>query len=207
MSLTRKALVAMGIEEEKIEQIIEMHLETLEAVKSERDTAKETAKKYEADSKRLAEVEKELTDLKTKAEQPDAYKEKYEKVKKEYDTYKGEITAKETKAAKTKAYRDMLKEIGVSDKRLDTVMKVAEATGFSGIELDDSGAIKDVDELKASAKDEWSDFIVSEGVAGAKTPTPPANTGGKMTKEEILNIKDTSKRQAAIAENHELFGI
>lgn len=202
MSLTRKALQAMGIEAEKIDQIIEMHTETVDAIKNERDAAKENAKKYEADAGKLAEVEKELAELKAKANEPDAYKEKYEKVKKEYDTYKGEVTAKETKAAKTKAYRDMLKEIGVSEKRLDSVMRVAD---IDSIELED-GAIKDVEELKTKAKDEWSDFIVSTGVAGAKTPTPPSNTGGAKTKEDILNIKDTSKRQAAIAENHELFG-
>ena len=203
MSLTRKALVAMGIEAEKIDQIIEMHTETVDAIKADRDAAKEEVKKYKADSERLSEVEKELGDLKAKADQPDAYKEKYEKVKKEYETYRGEITAKETKAAKTKAYRDMLKEVGISDKRLDSVMRVV---NLDSIDLDEDGAIKNVDELKAQTKDEWSDFIESKGVAGANTPTPPSNTGGAKTKEEILNIKDTSKRQAAIAENHELFG-
>lgn len=202
MSLTRKALVAMGIETEKIDQIIEMHTEVVNALKADRDAAKEEASKYKADSEKLTGMEQELSDLKAKADKPDAYKEKYDKLKTEYDTYKGEITAKETRAAKSKAYRDMLKEIGVSDKRLDSVMKVVDV---NSIELED-GKIKDVDELKESAKNEWADFIVSTGVIGANTPTPPSNTGGAKTKEEILNIKDTSKRQAAIAENHELFG-
>ena len=205
MSLTRKALVAMGIEAEKIDQIIEMHTETIDAIKSEREAAKEEAKKFKADSERLSEVEKELTELKERANQPDAYKEKYEKVKKEYDSYKGEITAKETKAAKTKAYRDMLRDVGISDKRLDSVMRVAD---LNAIELEDDGNIKNVDELKTKVKDEWSDFIVSEGITGANTPTPPANTGGnKMTKEQILEIKDAEARQKAMLENPEAFGI
>lgn len=203
MSLTRKALSAMGIDAEKIDQIIEMHTETVDAIKAERDTAQSDAKKYKADADKLAEVEKELSDMKAKQGQPDAYKDKYDKLKSEYEAYKGEVSAKETKAAKTKAYRDMLKEIGISEKRLDAVLKVAD---LDSIELDEDGAIKDVDGLKKSAKDEWSDFIVSEGTKGAKTPTPPTNTGGTKTKEDILNIKDTSQRQAAIAENHEMFG-
>lgn len=203
MSLSRKALVAMGIEAEKIDQIIEMHTETVDALKAEREAAKEEAKKYKEDSERLSSVEKELSELKAKAEQPDAYKEKYEKVKKEYESYRGEITAKETKAAKTKAYREMLKDVGISDKRLDSVMRVAD---LNTIELEEDGSIKNVDELKTQVKDEWSDFIVSTSTKGATTPTPPSNTGGAKTKEEILNIKDTSQRQAAIAENHELFG-
>lgn len=202
MSLTRKALVAMGIEAEKIDQIIEMHTEVVDAIKAERDTAKEDAKKFKADSDKLANVEKELTELKEKGEKPDAYKVKYEAIKEEFDAYKGEISAKETKAAKSKAYRDMLKEIGISEKRLDSVMRVAD---LDSIELED-GAIKGVEELKESAKNEWADFIVSEGTVGAKTPTPPANNGGKMSKDDILKIENDTERQRAIAENHELFG-
>lgn len=203
MSLTRKALVAMGIEAEKIDQIIEMHTEVVDAIKNERDTAKDEAKKYKADSDELAQVKQELDDLKAKETQPDKYKDKYDALKQEYDDYKGEITAKETKAAKSKAYRDMLKEIGVSEKRLDSVMRVAD---IDSIELED-GAIKGVEELKESAKNEWADFIVSEGTVGAKTPTPPSNTGGgAKTKDEIMAIKDYGERQKAIAENHQLFG-
>lgn len=202
MGLTRKALVAMGIEAEKIDQIIEMHTEVVDAIRAERDTAKEDAKKFKADSDKLANVEKELTELKEKGEKPDAYKVKYEAIKEEFDAYKGEISAKETKAAKSKAYRDMLKEIGISEKRLDSVMRVAD---LDSIELED-GAIKGVEELKESAKNEWADFIVSEGTVGAKTPTPPANNGGKMSKDDILKIENDTERQRAIAENHELFG-
>jgi len=203
MSLTRKALVAMGIEAEKIDQIIEMHTEVVDAIKNERDTAKDEAKKYKADSDELAQVKQELDDLKNKGAQPDEYKDKYDALKQEYDDYKGEITAKETKAAKSKAYREMLKEIGISEKRLDSVMRVAD---LDSIELED-GVIKGVEELKESAKNEWSDFIVSEGTVGAKTPTPPSNTGGTAkTKDEIMAIKDYGERQKAIAENHQLFG-
>lgn len=203
MSLTRKALVAMGIEAEKIEQIIDMHTEVVDAIKNERDVAKDEAKKYKADSDELVQVKQELDDLKAKETQPDKYKDEYDALKQEYDNYKGEIEAKETMAAKSKAYRDMLKEIGVSEKRLDSVMRVAD---LNSIELED-GAIKGVEELKESAKNEWSDFIVSEGTVGAKTATPPANTGGKMTKEQIMEIKDTEARQQAMLENAEVFGI
>jgi hypothetical protein len=57
-------------------------------------------------------------------------------------------------------------------------------------------------------KDEWADFITTQGTVGASTSTPPTNNGGTtMTRDEILAIKDTSARQQAIAEHHELFGI
>lgn len=207
MSLTRKALVAMGIEPEKIDQIIEMHTETVDAVKAERDAAKDEANKYKADSDKLAGVEKELSDLRAEATNPDSLKEKYDQLKNEYDTYKSEVAAKETKAAKTKAYREMLRSIGISEKRIDSVVRVAD---LDSVELDKDGTIKGVEELKAKTKNEWADFIVSEGIQGAKTPTPPTSSGkisgGSATKEEIMKIKDSNERQKAIVANHELFG-
>ena len=38
MALTRKMLKAMGIEEDKIEQIIEAHSETVDSLKADRDS-------------------------------------------------------------------------------------------------------------------------------------------------------------------------
>lgn len=70
----------------------------------------------------------------------------------------------------------------------------------------EEGKIKDADKLTESIKKEWSDFITVQQTSGAQTQTPPSNTGGKLTKEEILKIKDSTQRQKAIAENMELFG-
>ena len=41
---------------------------------------------------------------------------------------------------------------------------------------------------------------------GAKVDNPPKTGKATKTKEEIMAIKDTAERQAAIAENHEAFG-
>ena len=57
MSLTRKMLKAMGIEDEKIDQIIEAHTETV-------DGLKEQITQYKASAEKLPGVQKELDDLK-----------------------------------------------------------------------------------------------------------------------------------------------
>lgn len=200
MALSRKMLKAMSIEEEKIDQIIEAHTETVNALKEERDGFKKEAEK-------LPTVQKELDELKeesTKDDGKNPWKVKYDAMKEEFEAYKAEEAAKATKAKKTGAYRELLKKCGVAEKRIDAVVRVAD---IDSIELDKDGNIKDEDALKESVKEEWSDFIQTEGTKGADTSKPPENSGGKMTKEEILNIKDTAERQAAMAENHELFGI
>ena len=187
----------MGIEEEKIDQIIEAHTETLDAVKADRDS-------YKEDAQKLTAVQKELDAL--KANNGDDYKEKYEKERKAFEDFKNEQTAKETKAAKSKAYRELLKEAGVSDKRFDGIIKL---TDLDGIELDADGKIKDADKHAETIKTEWADFIVSSRTTGTKTQNPPANNGGKttMTRAEIMAIKDDAERYTKIAENPHLFGL
>ena len=197
MALTRKFLSAMGIEEEKIDQIIDAHTETTNALKEQRDEYKEAAEKLPA-------VQKELDDLKKASTGDDVYKTKYDALKKEYDDYKTEQEAKATKAAKVDAYKALLKEVGISEKRIDAVTKVAD---LNKIELED-GKIKDADKLKESVKAEWGDFIVTTETKGANTPNPKGSEGGSTkTKEEILAIKDGAERRAEMAKNPELFGI
>jgi len=205
--LTRKMLKAMGIEDEKIDQIIEAHTETTDALKADRDkyrdeldALKESSKE---DAKTLKAVQKELEDTKKTADENASYKEKYESEHKSFEDFKAEVATERTKASKSAAYKALLKKAGVADKYIDDVLKV---TVVDDIELDDKGEIKDADKTEDAIKDKFSAFIETKSVAGAKTENPPANTGGKMTKEEIMKIKDRNQRQEAIAENHELFG-
>lgn len=191
MAFSRKMLKALGIEEEKIEQIMDAHVEVVDALKTDRDN-------YKASADKLSDVQKELDAL--KANNGDDYKQKYEKEHKDFEDFKKAQTAKETKAAKAKAYRELLKEAGVSDKRFDSIIKL---TDLDGIELDADGKIKDADKHTESIKTEWADFIVSTETKGTKTATPPANKTGsdkKWTKEEIMKIKDTTERQKAWCE-------
>ena len=199
MGFSRKMLKAMNIEEEKIEQIIDAHSETVDALKAERDGFKEDAEK-------LAAVQKELDELKAKGD--DGYKAKYEAEKAAHDALKADIAAKETKKAKTDAYRELLKGANIDEKRIATILR-AEAPTIDKIELDADGKIKNAEQYTQSIKSDWADFIVTQSAKGANTATPPAHGGAASTKtkEDILKIKDAGERQKAIAENPTLFGI
>lgn len=133
----------------------------------------------------------------------------YKDLKKAFDDYKEAQTAKETRAAKETAYRDLLKASGVSEKRIDTVMR-ASGPIIDGLELAEDGKAKDADNLTEGIKAEWADFIPTTTTQGAPTANPPANTGGgKMTKADIYKKDDhgryvmsAAERQKALIENH-----
>ena len=200
MSLTRKMLKAMGIEEEKIDQIIEAHSETVDSLKADRDS-------YKEDAEKLKDVQKELDDLKAKGD--DGWKEKHDRLKAEFDQYKNDVQEKETKAAKEAAYRAILKDANLSEKGIEKAVKYAD---WDKIELDEDGKLKGANDHIKAVRDEWAEYVTTTTTTGAKTSTPPVNNGGaKLTKAEIY-AKDehgryklsTAERQKALAENPEL---
>lgn len=120
--------------------------------------------------------------------------------------YKAQQTQKDTHAAKEVKFRELLKAAGVLDKYADRVVRLS-GEDIDKLELDDKGEVKDAKKHADSLKADWSDFVGTTTTTGAKVDTPPTNTGSKMTKEQIINIKDASERQAAIAANPEAFGL
>ena len=200
MSLTRKMLKAMGIEEEKIDQIIEAHSETVDSLKADRDS-------YKEDAEKLKDVQKELDDLKAKGD--DGWKEKHDRLKAEFDQYKNDVQAKETKAAKEAAYRAILKDANLSEKGIEKAIKYAE---WDKIELGEDGKLKGANDHIKAVREEWAEYVTTTTTTGAKTSTPPVNNGGaKLTKAEIYARDEhgryklsTAERQKALAENPDL---
>lgn len=185
-----------------VDSIMEGHNASVDALIEERDSFKTKAEKVDELTKQLEKTQKDLVEA-TSDDAEQKLKAKYDMLKEEFKEYKKEIEAKATKENKEKAYKDMLKEAGISEKRLESVLKVSD---IDSIELDDDGNIVDKDDLLKSIKEEWSDFITTADVKGANTDNPPANTGGQtITRDDILKIKDTSERQKAIKDNIELF--
>lgn len=198
MALTRKLLKSMGIEDEKIDQIIDAHTEVTDALKADRD-------KYKGDAEKLEDVQKELDTLKANGD--DSYKEKYEAEKKAHDKLKADIENEKAHSKKETAYRELLKAVGVKDKFVDTIIR-ADKTVIDGLKLGEDGKIDGADTLTEDAKKNWSDFIVKSGRRQPGVENPPGNNGGSSkTKEQIMAIKDPIVRQEEIAKNPGLFGI
>lgn len=202
MALTRKMLKAMGIEDEKIDQIIEAHTETVSGLKDSLEDAKAKVDSYDKMEKDLQKAKDDLDAVKK-----DGWKEKHDKLKKEYDDYKAEQKGKEARAAKEAAVRSYLESKGIKGANLTIAMRglkaEVEAAELDGEKLKDTKAL---DDLIAG---EFAALVSKEEKKGANTSNPPGGGGGKttMTKDEIMNIKDTAARQKAISENMELFGI
>ena len=200
MALTRKLLKSMGIEDEKIDQIIEAHAETVDALKAERDGFKEKA--GEADS-----LAKERDSLRTQVEQLQKDGGDAAKVQAEFDAYKKQVETEKANTGKTEAVRKLLKGSGVErDTFLDLLMGRVD---LDKVTLDENGAVKDADSFIKGMKEDYADCFgkVETANPGASNPLSGGKNGaGKKTREEIMKIEDYGERMKAISENLEAFG-
>lgn len=195
MALKREFLAALGIEDSKIQPIIDAHIETVDALKKERDT-------YKAEADKLPGVQAELEKAQAAAKDSG----KYDKLKEEYDAYKAGVEKEKALEAKRAVLREIAKDAGLSEAGIAKAVKYHD---FDSLELDEKGAAKGKAAILKGLQEEWSDYVQTTETKGANTATPPgsaAEGNKKMTKEEIAAIKDPTARQAAMVENHELYG-
>ena len=197
----REILSAAGVASENmseaVDKILDGHLTSINALR-------EDIAKYKEDAEKLPTVQKELDDM--KANTNDSWKEKHDKLKGEFDTYKKDVEAKETHSKKEAAYRAILKDANLSEKGIEKAIKYAE---WDKIELEADGKLKGASDHIKAAKEEWAEYVTTTTTTGAKTSTPPANSGGaKLTKAEIYARDEhgryklsTAERQKALAEN------
>ena len=169
MALTRKFLRALGIEDDKIEEIIGAHLETVNPLKDERDNLKEQADK-------AAELQKQVDELTKQGSTSEDLAKKYEDEHAAFEAYKAEVEKGKAVDAKKSAYRKLLESSGIDPKRIDAVMRVSDV---STIEVGEDGNIIDADKVAEQIKTDWSDFVVSTGTVGQRVDTPPAKQQGK----------------------------
>lgn len=184
MALTRKMLKAMGIEEDKAEEIIGAHVETVDALKKERDDLRSRAEGAE-------ELQKQLDDLKARAEDEDGYEEKYQSEHKAFEDFKAKVKADEGEREKRGLYRELLLKAGVDAKRVDSVLKVSD---LSGLSVKD-GKLEGEDEAVEAIKRDWGDFIAKKTVEGAGVATPPKQGGSAVTKEQFAKMTLRERNQ------------
>ena len=168
MALTRKSLKAMGLTDEQVDSIIEMHTDTV-------DGLKEQVKNYKADAEKLPNVQKELDDLKAAGD--GGFKEKFEKEHSDFENFKKTIQEKETKAAKESAAKAFFESKGITGNSLEIAMRGSSAE-IAALDLDGE-KIKDSSALDALVNGTFKALVSTTTTKGANIPNPPITTPNK----------------------------
>ena len=181
MALTRKSLKAMGLTDEQVDSIIEMHSETV-------DGLKEQVKTYKADAEKLPNVQKELDDLKAAGD--GGFKEKFEKEHSDFENFKKTIQEKETKAAKESAAKAFFESKGITGNSLEIAMRGSSAE-IAALDLDGE-KIKDSSALDALVNGTFKALVSTTTTKGANIPNPPVTTPNKAySADDIRKMSPT----------------
>lgn len=189
MALTRRSLKAMGIDDEKIDEIIAMHTETVDGLKAD-------IERYKTDAEKLPEIQKELDALKAAGD--NGLQDKFDALKREYDAYKNEIAQEKAKTAKEAAVKAYYESKGITGKALEIAMRGSGAE-IAALEMD-GDKIKDTKALDDLVSGVYADLVQKTEVRGQTGGNPPENTWREPQRE--------MSRAAQIAAEHhrELYG-
>lgn len=180
-------------------KLAKLHRTVVDPLMDQLDDAKSEAQRYKAKADKAAELQKQVDEL----SKGDDWKAKYEAEKKSHDEYKAQVDQEKTTSKAKAAHKKLLTQEGISDKAIDSILN---ATDYSKTKLKEDGTFDDdsVAALKKDITDRWGGFKVSTRKRGEQVDNP-IRSGGKMTREEIMKIKDPVERQAAIRENLDAF--
>ena len=196
MALSRKYLKGMGLTEEQVSAIIEANEETITGLTDKIEKLQSANKEAE---RKFTNLQSEYDALKESTDTSKTpYKKKYEeelaareKLQQEYDSYKAGVEEEKAIAKKSDAYRKLLKDAGINDKRIDSVLKVSP---FKDVEFEEDGTVKDKDKLIESIKNDWSDFIMTKEVQGATVAHPIVN---KQSEKKVSRAAELAAKYHA----------
>lgn len=200
MALSRKSLKAMGLTDEQVDSIIEMHTETVDGLKDKLKAAEAKAADYD-------DVVKERDDLKAKS--GDDFKKKYEDEHKAFAAYKKDVESKATMEAKQKAVRAYLESNGITGANLEIAMRGVKDE-INAAEVD-GDKLKDTAALDALIGGDFKSLVVTKSKQGVPAANPPKSEGSALTMKDIYATDEkgrykmsTAERQKALAEHPDL---
>ena len=183
MAFSRDFLKALSLTDEQVSAIIQEHTSVTDALKAQRDKAKEELETAKKDAAKVPELQKEIDGLKGGED----WKSKYEKAVKDHDDYVKGIEEKEQGEKVKAAYKQLLTDEQIKADRIDVIMR---HTDFANMKLDKEGKLTDIDNLKKAITDDWGVFKVTTKERKPSVATPPENNGGSgegRAKEIYLN--------------------
>ena len=200
MAFSRDFLKALSLTDEQVSAIIQEHTSVTDALKAQRDKAKEELETAKKEAAKVPDLQKQIDGYKNGED----YKSKYEQAVKEHEDYVKGVEAKEAAEKVKTAYRKLLADEQIKADRIDFVINHSD---LSNMKLDKDGNLEGVDDLKKTindSKDGWGMFKVTTKERKPSISTPPDSGTGtgasrareiylKHMKQQGVKIEDTGK--------------
>ena len=195
MAFSREFLKSLSLTDDQVAAIIQEHTSVTDALKAQRDKAKEELETAKKEAAKVPEMQKEIDGLKNGED----YKSKYEKEHQDFEDFKAELTKKETAEKVKTAYSKLLADEQIKADRIDFVVKHSDLTNMK---LDKDGNLENADAIKKTVGDEWGIFkaTVKERKQNVATPPKDGTTGTGMSRAKELAQKFAQERYGVKAD-------
>lgn len=189
MAFSREFLKSLSLTDDQVAAIIQEHTSVTDALKAQRDKAKEELETAKKEAAKIPEMQKEIDGLKNGED----YKSKYEKEHQDFEDFKAELTKKETAEKVKTAYSKLLADEQIKADRIDFVVKHSDLTNMK---LDKDGNLENADAIKKTVGEEWGIFkaTVKERKQNVATPPKDGTTGTGMSRAKELAQKFAQER-------------
>ena len=189
MAFSRNWLKSLGLTDEQVGAVIEEHTGVTDALKEQRDKAKQEAEGYKKEADKLPAVQQELDSLKGGED----YKAKFEQEHQAFEDFKAQIAQQEQTNKVMAAYRKLLTDERIKEDRMDMIIR---HTDFTDMKLDKDGNLENVETLRKTIGDDWGVFRVTTKETKQKVANPPetGTTGSGMSRAKELAQKFAQDR-------------
>lgn len=182
MALTRKFLKALGIEEDKIEEIITAHGETVAALKDEIDKAEQNAKDSAAAAQERDKLQKRVEALeKTSGDAA--------KVQAEYDAYRQQVETDKANAGKKALIKKALEDAHANPAAIDLMLGTVK---LDDVELDGE-ALKDAEAVLKPIREAHAGLFGTVQNQGTPPLTPPSGAQKDPKEMNFTEYKEWRK--------------
>ena len=123
----------------------------------------------------------------------------YEALSASFEAFRREVAAREAASA----YRRLLQDEHIPEGLHDGILRLTDLQAL-GVE---GGRLADEDKIRRDVRERWGAFAVTGEPRGLVVETPPdIAPPPRLTREEIMAVRDDDRRQRLILENHGVFG-
>lgn len=161
MSLTRKLLKELHLPDEAIEAIIAAHIETVDALKAQRDTVS-------------AELETLRASAETSAQQ----------VQQAFDDYRAQVEKDRHKAKALELVRLAMIQAGCNEKAIDLLVQSIDPASLQV----ENGVLTNQDALIAELRGKYAAFFAQPVRVAVPTIQPPIPAGSALTREDLSRM-------------------
>lgn len=189
MTMTRRQLKAMGLPQETIEQLIALHMETVDSLRQERDAWQEAAGERDTLRDERDRLLEQVTNLEAAAEQRDA-------VQQAFDTYRAEVERRERTQLTEQTLRDALLARGANALAVPLLLK---AVPPEAAQVED-GRVTNAQELVEDVYRTYGAFFSRPERVGVPVLTPPLSPAPPMTREALqaMEVEEINRNWSSL---------